>query len=411
MNFRLWLETNEIIMPELFERVKQLKDEYSGVHFSNMDQLSFNLKPSHHDPIGLYVFPKNYILSGGLKSNSMFSSFPYAFLIEPTNNSKVLNLDMSYEEAEKLLNKIGLDKNLLYDKEVYHNSGSSPGHKFWGVLENIRNSKNLSRNISWNSFFSKTGFNTLYDPGLGIIHSNEPMQVVYLDHKAYKIVDVIKSKNNNIFAQFASAFPDFQIFKRKSHLDSKYKENYLKKDGITIHTVLTEYKPDELRIKVYGFMQDFEDKFSIENKEDLTKAVEKVREFINGSEKAPPRFTDEDYSFVKELSSFYNIKVHPDYPGYLGKKYKDNTEFSLKYSPTNSKITLQVERRDFWVKYFYYYEVLTSSPEETIKSLLSGIKERIKEDMVDEDSRKKYDAPHALKFVEFLEKRVFVRRR
>jgi len=158
-------------------------------------------------------------------------------------------------------------------------------------------------------------------------------------------------------------------------------------------------------------VKDFEDKFSIENKEDLAKAVEKVREFINSSEKNPPRFTDEDYSFIKELSSFYNIKIHPDYPGYLGKKYKDNTEFSLKYSPTNSKITLQVERRDFWVKYFYYYEVLASSPEETIKSLLSGIKERIKEDIVDEDSRKKYDAPHALKFVEFLEKKVFIRRR
>ena len=83
MKFKLWLEVSEMVMPKLFDKVKQLKGEHSGVHFSKSDQLSFNLQPNHFDPIGIYVFPKKYLLEGGLSANTMFAAYPYAFLIEP----------------------------------------------------------------------------------------------------------------------------------------------------------------------------------------------------------------------------------------------------------------------------------------------------------------------------------------
>jgi hypothetical protein len=426
MNFQLWLEVNEVVLPKLFEKVKQLKGEYSGVHFSKMDQLSFNLNPGHFDPIGIYVFPKKYVLEGGLKANTMFSSYPYAFLIEPTTSAKILNLDMNMQTAENLLTKMGIDKDLLYNKDVYHASGKeTPGHRFWGAIENFRNIpkqfRNLGKNVSWNSLFAKTGYNTLYDPGLNIVHSNEPAQVIYLDHKAYKVVDVVKNINkHSLLLNFASYFPDFRIYKIRSGWSKEEYVLKLKKDSIEITLWTSKNNPNNLGIKVYGLGERFSAKewyVSIDSTEDLKKAVNDVKDFMNTSEVTPPYYKEEDYDIIKNISKYYGLKRDKEYPGYLGKKYKDNTKFELKFAPSDNKITLVVEKGysselsgNHWIRYFYYYETIAADPESTMRELFDGIKERIKEDLKDENSRRKYDAPHALKFVEFLEKRVFVKR-
>jgi hypothetical protein len=421
MNFKVWLEVNEVVLPKLFEKVKQLKGEYSGIHFSKMDQLSFNLQPNHFDPIGIYVFPKKYVLEGNLAANTMFSSYPYAFLIEPTPAAKILNLDMNMQTAEELLTKMGIDKNLLYNKDVYHRSGlESPGHKFWGAIENFRNIprqfKNLGRNISWNTLFSKTGYNALYDPGLRIIHPNEPAQVIYLDHKAYKIVDVVRNTNkHSLPLNFSSYFPDFKVYKIKSGWSKDEYVLRLKKNSIEITLRASKNNPNNLGIKVYGFGERYSSKewyVQINSIEDMNKAVNDVKEFMSKSEVTPSYFKEQDYDVIKDISKYYKLKRDEEYPGYLGKKYKDNTKFELKYSPSENKITLQIEKRsgETWHSYFYYYETTPTNPEETIKELFNGIKERIKEDSDNPESRKKYDAPYALKFVEFLEKRVFIKR-
>lgn len=419
MNFKLWLEVNEVVMPELFKKLKQLPGEYSGVHFSKMNQLSFNINPPHWDPIGIYVFPKKYILEGGLSANTMFASYPYAFLIEPTDKAKILNLDMDLKKAEILLEKMGIDKDLLYSKEVYHRSGQeTPGHKFWGAMENFRNTprnfKNLGKNISWNSLFAKTGYNTLYDPGLRIVHTNEPAQVIYMDHKAYKVVDIIKNLNkHSLLVQFASYFPDFRMYKKRS---SWSKDEYvirLKKDEIEITTWTSKNDPNKIGVKVYGFGERYSSKewyFVINSLEDLVKSVGEVKSFMESSTKTEP-LPKQDYSFMDEVSRIYNLKMDPKYPGDISKKYRD-ASFALKYAP-NSKdnVTLQVESRSLWARYFYYSSAAATEPEETINKLITELKEKIKEDLDDENSRKKYDAPHAMRFVGFLEKRVFVRRK
>jgi hypothetical protein len=68
------------------------------------------------------------------------------------------------------------------------------------------------------------------------------------------------------------------------------------------------------------------------------------------------------------------------------------------------------EGSDSWIKYFYYHSIEAGDPERTVNSLLIGLKDIIRKDSEDINSRRKYDAPHALKFVEFLENRVFVKR-
>lgn len=411
MHFKLWLETNELIMPELFEKLKQLPGEYSGVHFSKSDQLSFNLNPGHFDPIGIYVFPKKYVLEGNLAKNTMFASYPYAFLIEPTKQAKILNLDMDYPKAENLLEKMGIDKNLLYDKEVYHKSGKdTPGHRFWGAMENYRNVprnfRNLGRNVSWNTLFSKTGYNALYDPGFNIVHSNEPAQVIYLDHKAYRVVDVVRNTNKHkLLLNFASYFPDFRIYKKRSGWSKDEYLITLKKDGIEISLWTSKNDPNKFGIKVYGFGERFSSKewyVEINSKEDMEKMVDRVKSFMASSEKTPSHFSEESYKFMLDVSRLYNLKIDPDYPGIISKKYRNDTKFELKYAPTTNKVTLIVQRNDY-ARYFYYFETEVRGIEETIKELFEGLEENIKQ-------KPSGLGMMALQFVEFLKNRVFVKR-
>ena len=425
MNFQLWLEFNEVILPKLFEKVKQLRGEYSGVHFSPTSELSFNYRPSHSDPVGIYVFPKYYVLTGGLSKNQGFASKYYAFLIEPTPAARILNLNMDMRTAEYLLDKMGIDKALLNSKDVYHKSNqASPGHLFWGVLEHIRTVGKLSQNVSWNTMFAKTGYNALYDPGMAIIHSNEPYQIVYLDHKAYKVLDVIKNENkHSALLKFSSYFPDFRIFKKRSGWAGELairleKDGGVRKGGVEISLRNSQYNLDRLAVNVSGFGEKYGSKeynFTINNNDDVKAAVEKVKDYMANTERAPALIDTSDYSFIKRLSEIYRLKYDPEYPGNLEKKYRNNTKFDLVYSPSGNHSTLSIakgysEGSDSWIKYFYYHSIEAGDPERTVNSLLIGLKDIIRKDSEDINSRRKYDAPHALKFVEFLENRVFVKR-
>jgi len=410
MDFSLWLEVNELILPDLFEKIKDLKGEYAGVHFSNSDQLSFNLKPIHSDPIGIYIFPKKYILDGGLKVNTMFASYPYAFLIEPTSNARILNLNMSYQEAEYLLIQMDIDKMLLYGEEIYHNSSkNTPGHRFWGVLENVRNTKKLSKNFSWNNFFKKTKYNVIYDPGLGIIHYNEPNQILYLDHKAYSVIDVVKNQNNySLLIKFASYFPEFKIYKqKKSNWDKKYSKIKLNNNNITIEITTNSYNFNEILISIYGYEEKFEENFNINSNEELLNLVNIIKNFIKNSKPQPSYFTKENSDIILKISKYYNLKMDEKYPLYLVKKYKKNTNFKLKYIKSKNTIVLEIENSDDLWKYIYYSESVFTTIPETIKNLLYEIKEKINNE---ENSNEKYIANYALKFIEFIEKRVFVKR-
>lgn len=416
MDFKLWLETNEMVMPKLFEKLKQLKGKYSGVHFSRSDQLSFYYSPSHHDPIGIYVFPKDYVLEGKLKKNQGFASFPYAFLIEPTAEAKVLNLDMDYAKAEEILQKLDIDKDLLYSDQVYHKADkNTPGHRFWGVLEYIRNSQGLSKNVSWNVLFSKTGYNTIYDPGLGIVHYNEPAQVIYLNHSAYKVVDVIKNTNVlSLSIQFASFFPDFRIYKQKSGWSN---EQFLKlkKNNISINVYADKYNPNRLTVKVYGFGEKYssqEWRKEIDSRQDLAELVDEIKTFMQDSEKRPDQ--GESYNpIIKDISNFYNLKMNPEFPYFLSKTYRDKTSFTIRYSSSDQSITLVIKGSPpVFSNYSYYSKSsLLNTIEETIQNLISGLKEQIQQDIEDLEAYYKWSAaPYALKFVDFLEKKVFVRR-
>ena len=427
MSFRVWLERSEVSSPALFEKVRQLKGPYSGVHFSKTNFLSLNPLPSHFDPIGIYVFPKDYVLGNGLFRNNMFASYPYVFLIEPSESARVLNLDMDKSTAVGLLSSMGIDKNLLDNEEVYHKSNKkTPGHLFWGVLENIRNQKGLSRNSSWNSFFKKTGYNVLYDPGLGIIHSNEPNQVVYLDSKSYRVVDLITNDSGyKILYSIAKSFPEYRIFKKKSrgwYGEGKAEITLKDKDKYsTIELSNSKEYPNTVWCLIYGYKDEFKKEFVIKNNDDLIQMIQEVKGFLKTTKKERSPSSSNDYSKIENIANTYALKYDKEYPGVIEKNYKNNTKFRIYYIPSTKEIGMRVKKGDWPGSYynFFYSETSISSdlatPEEDVKSLIEKIKNKIKDDIKvfrsSSNPSAQYSAQDALKFVEFLENRVLIKRK
>ena len=141
MYFKLWLETNEFLSPNLFKSLNKLKHPLGGVHFSKSNFLHFNVNPNHNDPVGVYSFPKQYVLNQHLFDNQGFASYPYVFLVEPTSSAKILNLDMSLETAKSILIQMKINPNLT-------NFYKTPGHSFWNTLKSV-----TQYNSHWNNLF------------------------------------------------------------------------------------------------------------------------------------------------------------------------------------------------------------------------------------------------------------------
>ena len=169
------LERYDAYLSKLY---KELRTEdygpYTCVHFGRTEKVGIYTKPSHHDPIGVYAFPKDYVLNN--IKNTGFANMAYSHILTATPKAKVLNLNMTMNRASSLLSLMGIPTTYLVDASTYHNSGASAGHLFWGSMERWRNENNLSKNASWNGLFKKTGYNVLYDPGEKIIHWAEPSQ-------------------------------------------------------------------------------------------------------------------------------------------------------------------------------------------------------------------------------------------
>ena len=424
MNFKLWLEKSEVTSPNLFNTLKSISNPMVAVHFSNEDYLRPNLRPHHNDPIGIYCFPKDYVLSNGLFANSGFAKMPYVFFIEPSSNAKILNLNMSKEKAVELLTKMGIDPKIM-EEDISRGRSKTPGHLFWDAIETVRNDKNkpLSKNISWNTFFKRTGYNAVYDDGQGIIHTNEPKQIVYLDRKAYKILHVLKNESDHsLVIRLANMFPDYKKRVKKGGWDNCYRIILSKNDHYTEHYIDIQMCGNPyIFVTIGGFQEKFQEHYDIKGI-NLEEIKTTIQDFIKNSTKEDysKYRNDEDHKkgkdLLKEISKIYNLKQETN--SLIKKKYKEKFEIHL--TTYSNKISMLIRSHNF-DNFYYHWDLDLDdenhlfdldnevSPTKAIKFLIDGIRKLTK---VDEkgDFIKQYRAEDANKFLDFLEKRVFIKR-
>jgi hypothetical protein len=164
------------------------------VNFSDRPRINMklSLRPSHHDPIGIYAFTKRYMLQEN-RTNDGFWSMPYIYVFKLSEKAKVLNLSkISIDEAKELLEKMGIsDNNKPYWRSLH---GKKGGHLLWYTMEKYIATNELSKNVTWNKLFAMAGnFDAILDEGDSIIHSNEPEQICVINPSVINVVKTVES--------------------------------------------------------------------------------------------------------------------------------------------------------------------------------------------------------------------------
>lgn len=203
--FKSFLEESyKTTRPKLF---RALEEQFTGddiyVHFTSYrkDFLTSNKNPYHNDPIGVYAFPRKYLLELEEGQRQSFMNMYFAYIIRPNKNSKILDLNkLTLGDGYDLLNAMGIPEEWMLDEKTYHKNGGTAGHRFIGSIERYRHEtkkdpNSRASNVSWNALFKKTPYNTLLDNGDAIIHSNEPYQIIFLNTSSFDVLDIIDESN------------------------------------------------------------------------------------------------------------------------------------------------------------------------------------------------------------------------
>lgn len=168
-------------IPQVFDYLKDAPDD-TVVHFSRVPKIGFNPKPHHQDPVGLYTFPKKYVLSPEFGKNNHFFSMPFVSFLRPKQGIKILNLSkLTEKQVDDFLRIMGVTKDKV---------GSKPGEWLWHSMEQEL-SKYPNKNIGWNKLFKKLNIDALQDDGDSIIHMNEPSQLVFLTPNSWEVTNVV----------------------------------------------------------------------------------------------------------------------------------------------------------------------------------------------------------------------------
>lgn len=155
--------------------------------------LAFNkYSLEHDDPTGIYAFPKDYLLNSP-KPPEVFVSLPYAYILELTSKAKVLKLNnLTAKDVEELFKKAEIPPR-FNNLTKPHILNLSPGKALWRGIEKFADERFGSRqgnSAIKNKLIRKMGFNVVEDEG-EIICLDEPVQTIFLDPAAYKIVDFV----------------------------------------------------------------------------------------------------------------------------------------------------------------------------------------------------------------------------
>lgn len=167
-------------------------------HYPINPFLAFNKHSlEHEDPTGIYAFPKDYLLNSP-KAPEVFVSLPYAYILELTSKAKVLNLNnLTAKDVEELFKKAEIQPRF---NELTRPSdlNPSPGKALWDGLDKFadevfrrRGGKHgWQKAIIKNKLIRKMGFNVVEDEE-GVVYLDEPVQTIFLEPAAYKIVDFV----------------------------------------------------------------------------------------------------------------------------------------------------------------------------------------------------------------------------
>lgn len=162
------------------------------IHFSNLNKLGINPSFRWRTPLGVATYPlkESWERYGDLNDYPWGSERKYVIVVDYAPGTRVLNVeDITYDDLKKVAD-LFIQKNILTPQEVKEAIGTArnPTYqwKYWNVtrMAAFKLAEQMGRKVSivWNSILRKIlGFDIISDrTGLGILHPNEPLQVLFL---------------------------------------------------------------------------------------------------------------------------------------------------------------------------------------------------------------------------------------
>lgn len=321
MTFSQYVESVEEYLPKFFEFLRKQPDDVF-VHFTQWFRVGYNQKPSHTDPVGVYTFPKKYVLSMlGFAKNSHFFTMKNAFILK-ARSSKALNLSIiTMPEVERLLKGMGIELNL--------EEKGKPGNILWHSIERSLEGKlgyGKKKNSQWNILFRKAGVDILVDEGDGIIHHNEPVQVVFLTPTSFQeighfeqghpyrdlAIRIIKEIASKVFLQYR-----LSTHKRYSETTIYAHGQYKGKDTSIWGSYETrDFGGHELRMRINlsshfakenpSFGTDYDSPNQVQvsfdaDKPDIEQQTTKIAELFKNKMDEPDFFRDDNSAQAKKL--------------------------------------------------------------------------------------------------------------
>ena len=193
------------------------------VHFSNIPRgdMKLSLKPAHSDPIGIYAFPKKYVLNEQASNHGWFGT-PYVYVFKLNPTAKILNLStLSVDEANDMLEKMGIKE--YTSRPMWRRMDLSKGGALlWHTMHAYITENRYSKNITWNKLFKKAGdYDVVMDDGSGIIFSAEPFQICVMNPS---VIEVVKSIENPINLYQQKVWNS--LYKLATNLANKFFKSY-----------------------------------------------------------------------------------------------------------------------------------------------------------------------------------------
>lgn len=221
------ISINQSIKSALDSTTDYLEDTKNlFVSFTSLEKLGVNPQSKDKTPIGIYSYPAEYAFEEMGEYFDPEKAMPYAGNRPWVNIFKMrgdfVDLNMSDGEVKYYYSKIqdvikksvndveyldeALDtfKSILKNANIKARQPQIPGGKFWYVTYETSNflsqadffdhKWNNRPPVNWNLLFRIMGIDGIIDPGLSIIHENEPNQAVCFSRKSVHNVNRVANK-------------------------------------------------------------------------------------------------------------------------------------------------------------------------------------------------------------------------
>ena len=165
---------------ELYEKYKD-----NDVYFSyrSIDKLGINPKSRFDTPNGIYAYPVRYQTTNVRFTGDTNTGFVYFFKLKPGTNL----LDLGEYNKTAFDNDIKKLKDAGYNTDLDFSDSkvdSFPGNLWFATYKNRGNAN------KWNYLLRKVlGYDAVLDRGEGIIHNNEPAQIVVLNPTSIEVLE------------------------------------------------------------------------------------------------------------------------------------------------------------------------------------------------------------------------------